>query len=176
MKVLDQQPTQPPAGSASLSGLHVLVVDDEDSVRNAVADLLRAKGASAWKRQAPRKRCKSSSTKAYEVALVDIQMPGADGYELARRLKARYPECETRLIAMSAFGLAEEHGCLFDAYVAKPSKADTMVSTIIQTLARRGTAAARTAGVGGSGGRSGAAERDVELRAKGAPDSDVSRP
>jgi CheY-like chemotaxis protein len=132
------------------------VVDDEDSVRNAVADVLRAKGAICVEAPGTEEALLELASKAYEVALVDIQMPGADGYELARRLKARHPECETRLIAMSAFGLSEEHGRLFDAYVAKPSKADTMVSTIIQTLARRGTVSARTGGVGGSGGRSGA--------------------
>jgi signal transduction histidine kinase/ActR/RegA family two-component response regulator len=156
VKVLPQHPHHPPTGSSGLSDLHVLVVDDEDSVRNAVADLLRAKGAICVEAPGTEEALLELSTKPYEVALVDIQMPGADGYELARRLKARHPECETRLIAMSAFGLSEEHGCLFDAYVAKPSKADTMVSTIIQTLARRGTVSARTAGVGGSGGRSGA--------------------
>ena len=156
VKVLPQHPYHPPTGSSGLSDLHVLVVDDEDSVRNAVADLLRAKGAICVEAPGTEEALLELSTKPYEVALVDIQMPGADGYELARRLKARHPECETRLIAMSAFGLSEEHGCLFDAYVAKPSKADTMVSTIIQTLARRGTVSARTGGVGGSGGRSGA--------------------
>ena len=93
-------------------------------------------------------------SKAFEVALVDIQMPGADGYELARRLRARSPECDTRLIAMSAFGLAEQHGHLFDAYVAKPSKADKMVGTIIQTLARDRTAAANSATTSNSGGAS----------------------
>jgi hypothetical protein len=46
---------------------------------------------------------------------------------------------------MSAFGLAEQHGHLFDAYVAKPSKADKMVGTIIQTLARGRPAAANAA-------------------------------
>jgi CheY-like chemotaxis protein len=82
-------------------------------------------------------------------------MPGADGYELARRLKARHPECETRLIAMSAFGLADEHASLFDAYVAKPSKVDTMISTIIQALARNGGAAFRSASPSASKGTSG---------------------
>lgn len=68
-------------------------------------------------------------------------MPGADGYELARRLKARHPKSATRLIAMSAFGLAQEHSGLFDAYVAKPAKADTMAGTIVRTLERRGSLA-----------------------------------
>lgn len=55
---------------------------------------------------------------------------------------------------MSAFGLAEQHGHLFDAYVAKPSKADKMVGTIIQTLARDRPAAANSATASNSGGAS----------------------
>lgn len=154
VKVLDQQPHRPLSGSASLSGLHVLVVDDEDSVRSAVADLLRAKGAECVEAPGTDEALQELGSKAFEVALVDIQMPGADGYELARRLRSRYPECDTRLIAMSAFGLAEEHGHLFNAYVAKPSKADKMVSTIIQTLERDRATAANAAPLSNSSGAS----------------------
>ncbi|HRH85951.1 MAG TPA: hybrid sensor histidine kinase/response regulator [Rubrivivax sp.] len=154
VKVLPQRPHHAQAGPSGLSDLHILVIDDEDSVRGAVADLLRAKGATCVEAPGTEEALLELSSRQYEVALVDIQMPGADGYELARRLKARHPDCATRLIAMSAFGLAEDHGRLFDAYVAKPSKADTMVSTIIQTLGRGGAVAAGTTGLGESAGAS----------------------
>ncbi len=55
---------------------------------------------------------------------------------------------------MSAFGLAEEHGHLFNAYVAKPSKADKMVGTIIQTLAHGRAAGANAAPLSNSSGAS----------------------
>ena len=87
VKVLDQQPTRPLAGSASLSGLHVLVVDDEDSVRSAVADLLRAKGAECVEAPGTDEALQELGSKAFEVALVDIQMPGADGYEGSPRFQ-----------------------------------------------------------------------------------------
>jgi signal transduction histidine kinase/CheY-like chemotaxis protein len=141
VKVLEQAPKRPSAGTASLSNLRLLVVDDEDSVRNAVADLLRAKGAVCVEAPGTEEALREFEDQVYEVALIDIQMPGADGYELARRLKARHPKSETRLIAMSAFGLAQEHSGLFDAYVAKPAKADTMVGTIVSALERHGSAA-----------------------------------
>lgn len=141
VKVLDQAPKRPGAGTANLSNMRLLVVDDEDSVRNAVADLLRAKGAVCVEAPGTEDALREFEGQAYEAALIDIQMPGADGYELARRFKARHPKSETRLIAMSAFGLAQEHSGLFDAYVAKPAKADTMVGTIVRALERRGSAA-----------------------------------
>lgn len=142
VKVLEQAPKRPSVGTASLSNLRLLVVDDEDSVRSAVADLLRAKGAICVEAPGTEEALKELEDHAYEAALIDIQMPGADGYELARRQRARYPRSETRLIAMSAFGLAQEHSGLFDAYVAKPAKADTMVGTIVRALERRGFSAA----------------------------------
>jgi CheY-like chemotaxis protein len=141
VKVLEQAPKRPSAGTTSLSNLRLLVVDDEDSVRSAVADLLRAKGAFCMEAPGTEEALREFEGQVYEAALIDIQMPGADGYELARRLKARHPKSETRLIAMSAFGLAQEHNGLFDAYVAKPAKADTMVGTIVRALERRGSAA-----------------------------------
>ena len=104
-------------------------------------DLLRAKGAVCVEAPGTEDALREFEGQAYEAALIDIQMPGADGYELARRFKARHPKSETRLIAMSAFGLAQEHSGLFDAYVAKPAKADTMVGTIVRALERRGSAA-----------------------------------
>lgn len=141
VKVLEQAPNRPSAGAASLSNLRLLIVDDEDSVRNAVADLLRAKGAVCVESPGTEEALREFDGQTYEVALIDIQMPGADGYELARRLKARHPRSETKLIAMSAFGLAQEHSGLFDAYVAKPAKAETMVGAIIQALGRGASAA-----------------------------------
>lgn len=141
VKVLEQAPSGPSAGITSLANLRLLVVDDEDSVRNAVADLLRAKGAVCVEVTGTEEALREFDDQKYEVALIDIQMPGADGYELARRLKARHAKSETKLIAMSAFGLAQEHSGLFDAYVAKPAKADTMVGTIVRALAQGGAAA-----------------------------------
>ena len=97
VKVLDQQPTRPLAGSASLSAC-TSVVDDEDSVRRRRRRSAARQGSRVCGAPGTDEALQELGSKAFEVALVDIQMPGADGYEFARRLRSRHPECDTRLI------------------------------------------------------------------------------
>jgi CheY-like chemotaxis protein len=66
-----------------------------------------------------------------DVAILDIAMPGMDGYELARRLRAEHPVREILLIALTGFGdekhrrLAMEAG--FDHYFIKPAPVDILI-------------------------------------------------
>lgn len=59
-----------------------------------------------------------------DVALVDIQMPGTDGYELIQRIRQESRFKELRVVALTAFAMRGDresilaHG--FDAYLTKP--------------------------------------------------------
>ena len=59
-----------------------------------------------------------------DVALVDIQMPGSDGYELIQRIRKEPRLKELRVVALTAFAMRGDresilaHG--FDAYLTKP--------------------------------------------------------
>jgi CheY-like chemotaxis protein len=59
-----------------------------------------------------------------DLALVDLGMPGFDGLELARRVRAGDPEHATRLIALTGYGGAEDRAAAFEAgfdeYMVKP--------------------------------------------------------
>jgi response regulator RpfG family c-di-GMP phosphodiesterase len=101
----------------------VLVVDDDRSVRNLIAGLLRryyevvtaASGeeALALVAQLPP-----------AVVLLDIVMPGIDGYETCRRLKTEFAARNIQVIMLSAASSAEEQSRAFelgaDAYMVKP--------------------------------------------------------
>src|SRR5690606_27990100 len=58
------------------------------------------------------------------VALVDIGLPGIDGYEVARRLRANAATSAMRLIALTGYGLAEDQRRVleagFDMHLVKP--------------------------------------------------------
>jgi CheY-like chemotaxis protein len=58
----------------------------------------------------------------FDVALVDVGLPGFDGYELARR--AREAGNAARLVALTGYGLPEDHRrsreAGFDAHLVKP--------------------------------------------------------
>jgi len=59
-----------------------------------------------------------------DIALVDLGMPGFDGLEVARRVRAADPDKEIRLVALSGYGGAEDRAAAFDAgfdeYMVKP--------------------------------------------------------
>ncbi len=102
----------------------VLVVDDNHDSAEMIAELLQASGHDT--RLAPDGHAALDVASHFrpEVILLDIGLPGIDGYEVARRLR-RMPETEgTRIVAVSGYGadhdraLSREAG--FDAHLVKP--------------------------------------------------------
>jgi len=63
-------------------------------------------------------------TRAYDVILMDVQMPQLDGLETTRRIRQEWPEIGPRIIAMTANAMQEDREkCLsagMDDYIAKP--------------------------------------------------------
>ncbi|HEV7679972.1 MAG TPA: EAL domain-containing protein [Candidatus Dormibacteraeota bacterium] len=92
-----------PAGGPRV---RVLIADDEDTVRDALGDLIRsdpslelvAKGADA------REAADLAESTLPDVALLDVRMPGG-GVEAARAIRIRSPR--TRIVALSASGSAD---------------------------------------------------------------------
>ncbi|HAK91478.1 MAG TPA: hypothetical protein DCP94_07730 [Massilia timonae] len=65
-----------------------------------------------------------------EVAILDIGLPGLDGYQLAARLRADAATRPMRLIALTGYGQASDReralGAGFDAHLVKPVKFDEL--------------------------------------------------
>src|SRR6185436_12768486 len=74
------------------------------------------------------------------VILMDIQLPGMDGLELTRRLKADPATRDAIVLAVTAYAMkgdeqrALEAGC--DGYVSKPVDTRTLPATVARYLAR----------------------------------------
>ncbi|HXA29924.1 MAG TPA: response regulator [Candidatus Angelobacter sp.] len=74
----------------------------------------------------------------FDVALIDYQMPGVDGVELARRLRAMHPEQRLRLVLLSSVGaarVAQDRDAAFDAVLSKPIKQSQLHDTLAGLLA-----------------------------------------
>ncbi len=76
---------------------------------------------------------------AYDLIFMDIRMPGLDGYETVRRIRAEGGlSARTPIIAVSAepelqaWPLAREAG--MDAYIEKPVKADVLLAKVTEVL------------------------------------------
>jgi CheY-like chemotaxis protein len=64
------------------------------------------------------------TTERPRVALIDIQMPGLDGFEVLRAIRAVEPPLPCRVLALTAFAMGGDRERIlasgFDGYVAKP--------------------------------------------------------
>jgi CheY-like chemotaxis protein len=116
---------QPPAAAVRQTGRRVLVVDDNHDAATTLAMLLRAAGHEtmlAHDGQEALAKLAGADRTPPHVALLDIGLPGMDGYELAARMRQLRPEiC---LAAVSGYGQPEDfersHAAGFDYHFVKP--------------------------------------------------------
>ena len=76
----------------------VLVVDDEPAFAEAVAELLDGSGFDAHYCSDPEEALKRAGAEQFEVALLDIGMPGMSGFELAERVRELSPTTQVIIL------------------------------------------------------------------------------
>ena len=116
---------QTPGDAAPLAGLAILVVEDNEINQAVLVENLVSLGArvtTASNGQQAVACVKASGPAAYDIVLMDIQMPVMNGYEAARHLRQLAPKLP--IIGQTAHALAEEkEACLaagMVAHLAKP--------------------------------------------------------
>jgi DNA-binding response OmpR family regulator len=74
------------------------------------------------------------------VALVDLALPGLDGFGLVQQLRDEFPQVKTRLIALTGRGAAADRERTkragFDAHLVKPASAAAIIACIADQLQR----------------------------------------
>lgn len=118
-----------------------LVVDDNRSNLDLMLYLLRAFGYEAQGAHDGLSGLEAARGSAFDAVLVDILMPGMDGYELARRFKADDVLAATPLIAVTALAMVGDRERLiaagFDGYIAKPIDPPTFLTQVERYLRGR---------------------------------------
>jgi signal transduction histidine kinase/CheY-like chemotaxis protein len=125
----------------------LLVVDDEPDARDSLRALLELDGHQvAVAADGPMALQLIESVHA-DIALVDIGLPGLDGYELARRLRARAPELA--LVAVTGYGQAQDRekarAVGFDAHLTKPFSYSELAAVIVRVAGNDRAERQRTA-------------------------------
>jgi CheY-like chemotaxis protein len=109
---------------------HVLVVEDHDDAREAVRCLLEVRGHRVEAAADGPAALDAALTSRPEVVLVDIGIPGLDGYEVARRLRASDAGKHMMLVAVTGYGQARDRQRAlesgFDAHLVKPIDPDEL--------------------------------------------------
>jgi CheY-like chemotaxis protein len=110
----------------SLVGIHVLIVDDEPACRELFTEILRYCGALVTTTASVVEALRVMQITKCDVVLADIAMPGEDGFDLIRKIRALKPEDGgvVRAVAVTAWTRGEDRDAIrtagFDAYLTKP--------------------------------------------------------
>ena len=116
----------------------ILVVEDQDDNRRIVRDLLTAHGYELLEAVTGIEGVAMAQAHVPDLILMDIQLPGLDGYEATRRIKADPALRHIPLIAVTSYALSGDEaiaraaGC--DGYVAKPVSPRHLLAIIKQHL------------------------------------------
>ena len=128
--------------SVSLANLRVLVVDDDEDAREVLGRLVAEQGCEVACAASAEEALQALDGKVWDVLLSDIGMPGTDGFELLRRVRASR-HAGLNVIAVTAFARPEDRDRVlatgFDGYVAKPVNP----ALLLQTMARIVSASSR---------------------------------
>jgi len=126
----------------SLEGLQVLVVDDADEAREAIRAVLGESGASVIAVASAQEALSALSRRTPDVLVSDIAMPGMDGHQLIRQVRALTPERGggTPAAALTAYAsTADRTRALlagYQLYLSKPFEPVELVQ-LVATLAGR---------------------------------------
>jgi two-component system, sensor histidine kinase len=127
--------------SPSDERVRTIVVDDNDDARDLLAALLQARGFDVLTAADGPSGFELIRDHSPHVALVDLGLPGMDGFGVAEALRGQCPHLKTRLIALTGHGAEEDRERTlragFDAHLVKPATAATIIAAITTQLERR---------------------------------------
>jgi len=124
-----------------MAGERILIVDDNATNLKLVAYLMKAHGYDVDSALDAEGAIEAIGRRRPEVILMDIQLPGIDGLELTRRLKADPVTRDIIIIAVTAYAMKGDQdkaiavGC--DDYITKPIDTRALPDTIARHLAKR---------------------------------------
>lgn len=119
----------------------VLIIDDEAGITDLIGQFLDGAGFSVDVATSGQNGLQKAFSAPPDVAVVDIMMPGMDGYEVCQRLRNHPRTTNTAILVLTARGqLIDQEMALrvgADAYMTKPFKGKGLVEEIQQLLADR---------------------------------------
>jgi CheY-like chemotaxis protein len=112
----------------------VLLVDDHNDSRKLLGMMLRLSGHDVLEAGDGGAAVSLAVSEQPDVAIVDIALPGIDGYEVARRIRAHPRIGDMVLIALTGYGYEEDLRCAieagFDVHLVKPVEAARLAEAL----------------------------------------------
>ena len=116
----------------------VLIVDDEPNIVLSLEFLLRQQGYEVSVARDGEEALAAASRLRPDLVVLDVMLPGLDGFEVCRRLRERPEAAGLKILLLTARGrdvdrvLGLEEGA--DAYVSKPFSTRELMKTVAELL------------------------------------------
>ena len=125
-----------------MAGELILVVEDNDKNRKLVRDVLTAKGYRLAEAETGEDGVRLAREQGPDLVLMDIQLPGINGIEALRRLRADPATASIPIVAVTASAMTQDRQKIlaagFDAYQSKPLSIRPFLELVRDVLDRRG--------------------------------------
>jgi two-component system cell cycle response regulator DivK len=123
-----------------MAGELILVVEDNDKNRKLVRDVLRHKGYEVIESENGEDGVRLAKERRPRLILMDIQLPGIDGIEALRQLRADDATRAIPIIAVTASALDRDRQKImaagFDGYQAKPLNVKAFMAAVEAVFGR----------------------------------------
>ena len=124
----------PPETPAAEPRPTILVVDDEDPVRELVRDALQSEGYTVLDTGDPLEARRIATSRTVHLLLTDVVMPRMNGLELAERVEAASPA--TKVLMMSGF-MTPAMRASGRTILSKPFSLDDLLRAVRESLSGR---------------------------------------
>ncbi|HSE97358.1 MAG TPA: GAF domain-containing protein, partial [Blastocatellia bacterium] len=114
----------------------ILVIDDDERVREALAGMLKAAGHRTEQAANGREGLKKMERSRYDLVFTDLAMPEMDGWAVASEIRRRWPE--VKIVLITGYSITpqtvESHCELVEKVILKPIRFDDISAALSQIL------------------------------------------
>jgi PAS domain S-box-containing protein len=140
----EEEPSEYDCSERPLSGIRVLVVDDEADARNVVRRVLAECGAEVALAESASEAVGLVESFRPDILVSDIGMPDEDGYDLIRQVRSRIAAKALPAVALTAFARSEDRRRAllagFQTHVTKPVDPAELIAVVASLVERTGGA------------------------------------
>lgn len=138
MSLSEVEPVAGAAASSPARKANILVVEDDPDSAELMSQILEIEGYRVKRSPSGLKALEQASNGDIDLILLDVMLPGVDGFEVCHRLRQEPPTASLPILMVSAKGRREDIDTGLrvgaNAYMTKPLSRHDLLSTVKKLL------------------------------------------